>query len=131
VCPRYTVGLSRHELTDDQWAIIAPRLPTPKPGPGRRRADDRRPVNGILHGLKTGGAWEDVPRAYGAPTTCWRRLHAWAQDGTWARVWRARRSRLDAQRQLAWAQAFLDGRVVPANKGGLPLGTRQAGRAAT
>nr|MBO2498154.1 hypothetical protein [Bacillota bacterium] len=26
---------TRHELTDEQWAVIEPLLPKPKPGPGR------------------------------------------------------------------------------------------------
>jgi transposase len=42
----------------------------------RARADNRRTLNGVLHVLKTACAWEDLPREYGAPTTCWRRLQA-------------------------------------------------------
>jgi transposase len=122
--------MSRHELTNDQWTIIEPPLPKPKPGPGRRRADDRRTVNGILHVLKTGCAWEDLPREYGSPTTCWRRLQVWSQDGTWEHVWRALLSRLDAQSKLEWARACLDGSFVPAKKGALPLVKRKSGRAA-
>jgi transposase len=123
--------MNRHELTDEQWAVIEPLLPGQKPGPGRRRADTRRTLNGILHVLKTGCAWADMPRAYGAPTTCWRRLQAWAQDGTWERVWRALLSQLDARRKLEWTKAFLDGSVVPAKRGVMPSGRRQSARAAT
>ena len=109
--------MNRHELTDDPWTISEPLLPKPKPGPGRRRADDRPTVNGILHVLKTGCAREDLPREDGAPTTCWRRLQVWSQDGTWQRMWRALLRRLDAQSKLEWAQAFLAGSVVPAKRG--------------
>ena len=122
--------MNRHALTDAQWAVIEPLLPKQKPGPGRRRADNRRTLNGILHVLKTGCAWEDMPRAYGAPTTCWRRLRAWAQDGTWERVWRTLLSQLDAQGKLEWATAFLDGSFVPAKGGVMPSATRQSARAA-
>jgi hypothetical protein len=52
-----------------------------------------------------------------APTTGWHRLQAWAQDGTWERVWRALLSRLDARRKLEWTKAFLDGSFVPAKRG--------------
>jgi transposase len=31
--------------------------------------DDRRVVSGILHVLKTGCRWRDVPAEYGPPTT--------------------------------------------------------------
>jgi len=107
--------MSRHELTDAQWAIIEPLIPKQKPGRGRPRADDRRTLNGIIYVLKTGCAWADLPREYGSPTTCWRRLHQWTQDGTWERIWRALLSRLDEAGQLEWAHAFLDGSFVPAN----------------
>ena len=109
--------MSRHELTDEQWAIIEPLIPKPKPGRGRPRADDRRTLNGIIYVLKIGCAWADLPREYGSPTTCWRRLHQWTQDGTWERIWRALLSRLDEAGQLEWAHAFLDGSFVPAKKG--------------
>lgn len=111
--------MSRHELTDAQWAIIAPLIPPQKPGPGRKRADNRKALNGILYVLKTGCAWEDVPAEYGSSSTCWRRLNEWAQDGTWENIWRTLLSQLDAQGKLEWSQAFLDGSFVPAKKGGL------------
>lgn len=54
--------MSRHTLTDEQWAVIEPLIPKRRRGPGRPRADDRKTLNGILHVLQTGGAWEDLPR---------------------------------------------------------------------
>lgn len=121
--------MNRHALTDAQWAVIAPLLPQRKPGPSRRRADDRRTLDGILHVLKTGCAWDDMPREHGAPTTCWRRLQTWSQDGTWERMWRALLSQLDAQGKLEWSKAFLDGSFVPAKKGVVRLGKLQSARA--
>jgi hypothetical protein len=40
------------ELRDDQWALIEPLLPAPKHR-GRRRADDRRTLTGILLRLRS------------------------------------------------------------------------------
>lgn len=56
-------------LTDEQWVRIAPLLPPPKPR-GRRRADDRQTLEGILWMLKTGARWQDLPREYGSKTRC-------------------------------------------------------------
>ncbi len=108
---------SRHELSEEQWALLEPLIPKRKTGPGRPRADDRRTLNGILYILKTGCAWQDLPQEYGSPTTCWRRLAQWSEDGTWERIWRALLGQLDAQGKLEWAQAFVDGSFVPAKKG--------------
>jgi transposase len=121
--------MSRHDLTDDQWTAIAPLIPKQRAGPGRRRNDDRTTLNGIRFVLKTGCAWEDVPRRYGSPATCWRRFAGWATDGTWERLWRVLLSQLDAQGQLEWAQAFLDGSFVPAKKGDLASAKRKWVRA--
>jgi transposase len=40
--------MSRHDITDDQWAVIAPLIPTQRGGPGRRWNGDRTTLNGIL-----------------------------------------------------------------------------------
>ncbi|MBV9469098.1 MAG: transposase, partial [Abitibacteriaceae bacterium] len=75
--------MSRHDLSDTQWQLIAPLIPAQKAGPGRKRSEDRKTLNGILYVLKTGCAWEDLPPEYGSDTTCWRRLQQWSADGTW------------------------------------------------
>jgi transposase len=38
--------MRRHELTDEEWAVIAPLLATNSRGV--ERVDDRRVINGIL-----------------------------------------------------------------------------------
>jgi transposase len=106
------------ELTDEQWERLEPLLP-PRKKRGRPRADDRRTLNGVLYVLRTGCRWEDVPREYGSPSTCWRRLKAWEEDGTWERIWRSLLTLLDDQDKIEWVRAFLDGSFVPAKKGEL------------
>jgi transposase len=109
--------MRKTELTDEQWQHLRPLLPLPRKGRGRPRADDRQTLNGILYVLRTGCRWEDVPREYGSPATCWRRLRAWGQDGTWEGIWRNLLALLNQQAKLEWARAFLDGSFVPAKKG--------------
>jgi transposase len=60
------------EITDRQWALLAPLLPVQRPL-GRGRADDRQALNGILWWLRTGARWQDLPKAYGSDTRCHRR----------------------------------------------------------
>jgi transposase len=54
-------------LSDDARAAIEPRLPRNQPG--ARGVDDGRVISGIIHMLKCGGRWQDVPAEYGPPTT--------------------------------------------------------------
>ena len=49
----------RYELTDFEWSIIAPLLPS-KPR-GVARANDRKVLNGIYWRLRTGSPWADIP----------------------------------------------------------------------
>lgn len=104
------------ELTAGQWAQIASLLPPQKPR-GRRRADDRQTLNGILWLLRTGARWKDLPKEYGSDTRCHRRLKEWQAQGVWRRIWSTFLGLLDEQGKLDWSQAFLDGTFVPAKKG--------------
>ncbi|MBV9657350.1 MAG: transposase [Verrucomicrobia bacterium] len=77
----------REFVSDAQWEKIATQLRrTSKTG--RPRADDWQPLNAILRVLTTGCRWNGLPREYGHYSTAWRRLRAWATDGTLLRLWR-------------------------------------------
>src|SRR5712692_4507154 len=107
-------------LTDVQWARLKEHLPTHPPSPrgGRPRADDRKCFEGILWILWTGAPWSELPRKYGSPTTCWRRLFTWEEDGTLLNLWRAFLADLNDREKLRWDECFADGSFAPAKKGG-------------
>jgi transposase len=71
-------------LSDEAWAAIERHLPHGQPG--ARRVDDRRVISGILHVLKSGCRWCDVPADYGPRTTLYNRYNRWARRGIWRRV---------------------------------------------
>ena len=109
-------------LSDAQWKKIFPLLPSveiPRKK-GRPRADDRMVVEGILWVLRTGARWKDLPDKYPSPSTCWRRLKGWEEDGIWLNVWRTFLSELDSSGVLDWSEAFMDGSFAPAKKGARP-----------
>jgi hypothetical protein len=81
------------------------------------RGLDRYIVNGILWVLHSGARWRDLPREYGSPSTCHRRLQEWQDQGIWEHIWLTFLGALDRQGKLDWSQAFLDGSFVPAKKG--------------
>ena len=78
--------MSRHLfwLSDEAWSALEPHLPYGKPG--KPRVDDRVVISGILHVLKTGCRWRDVPAAYGPPTTVYNRYNRWSQRRIWQRI---------------------------------------------
>ncbi|HEX3036233.1 MAG TPA: transposase [Thermodesulfobacteriota bacterium] len=63
-------------VTDEQWEKVRVHPPRYRPSPkgGRPRADGRRCFEGILWVLWTGAQWSELPKEYGSPSTCWRRL---------------------------------------------------------
>ena len=76
--------MARFDLSDREWAMVAPLLPN-KPR-GVARVDDRRVVNGLFYILRTGSPWRDLPGRYGPYTTAYNRFNRWAKAGVWLRV---------------------------------------------
>lgn len=114
---------SRFEISDELWAEIEPLIPVRqrrRRHPGRKALPDRQVLNGILHVLHTGIAWEDLPReyGYGSGVTCWRRLRDWQAAGVWDALHQRLLTRLNAAGAIDWSRAAVDGSHVRALLGG-------------
>ena len=57
--------VARYELTDEQYALIAPELPTNDGKTGHPYHPHRPIINGIFWRLLGGAAWPDIPERYG------------------------------------------------------------------
>lgn len=73
------VFMARFDLTDFEWDVIQPLLPTKVRGV--KRVDDRRVLNSIFWRLRTGAPWADIPARYGPHTTCVNRFNRWWEAG--------------------------------------------------
>ncbi len=96
-------------IDDELWAEIEPlipRRPRRTRHAGRKPLPDRVVLNGILHVLGTGIAWEDLPQelGYGSGVTCWRRLRAWQRDGTWDVLLDRLQDGLDPADAIDWSR---------------------------
>ncbi|MBI3443594.1 transposase [Candidatus Woesebacteria bacterium] len=117
-------------LTDKQWVVISPLLPKQdQTKGGRPRADDKKTLEGILWILKTGAQWSELPSNYGSYATCWRRLKAWEEDGTWEKIWKQLLSTLSRADKLMLSVGMVDGTFAPAKKGGTLLVRRRKAKA--
>ena len=56
---------------------------------GVPRVDDRRVISGIVHVLRSGCRWADVPPVYGPRKTLYNRFVRWAAKGVWMDVFHA------------------------------------------
>ncbi|MBQ0850382.1 transposase [Streptomyces sp. BH-SS-21] len=75
--------IRRHELTDQEWELLAPLIP--RAATGRPRVSDRQVINGMVYKIRTGISWRDLPERYGPwqtglhplpPLRPGRRLHS-------------------------------------------------------
>jgi transposase len=74
------------DLTDEQWARIAPLLPPQKPVIGRPMLDHRQIVGGMLWIAGTGASWRALPAEFGPWHTVYSRYRRWRSDGIWQRI---------------------------------------------
>ena len=119
------------DLSDTQWAILAPLIPIPPrrfDGRGRPWKDPREVLGGILWVLRTGARWKDLPRSYPPYQTCHRRFQQWVRQGVLEQVLHTLASTLLEQGRIDLSEAFIDGTFVPAKRGGPAVGPTKRGK---
>ena len=82
-----TAWMRRPDLhvSDAQWSVVAALLPLGA-HTGRRRVNDRRTLEAILHMRGAGRAWSALPPDFGDDATAHRRLAEWRASGLWPRI---------------------------------------------
>ena len=90
-------------LSDAQWELIAPMLPTRTGRAGRPFSDARTMVEAIIYRYRCGIPWRDLPEVYGPWQTVWT-WHRWmAAEGTWDTVPAKLTAAADAQGLVDWS----------------------------
>lgn len=128
--------MARPILPDSLWELVEPLLPPDKPpnSKGRPAVSNRQTLTGILFVLKTGIPWEYLPQELGCGCgmTCWRRLHAWHEQGVWQEIHETLLARLNESEHIDWSRAVVDSASIRAVFGGTkrgqiqPIGVRRA-----
>ena len=85
---------SPSDLSDREWAILAPLLPAAKPGGRPRRVDLREIVNALSEWLRGGVAWRALPHDFPPCKTVYHSWRAWRLSGDWERIHTRLRERL-------------------------------------
>ena len=104
----------RHELTDEEWALVEPLMP--RPSGGRPWSDHRRVVSGVLYWAATGVPWRDLPDRFGPWQTVHERFTRWREDGTWLRILRHLQGAADREGLIDWSLFCVDSTVVRASR---------------
>ena len=82
------------DLTDRQWKLIQPYVPTPRPGGRPARYARREIVNAILYQARNGCVWRALPHDLPPYRIVFHYFRAWQADGTWDRLHDALRAKV-------------------------------------
>jgi transposase len=111
------------DLTDEQWAILAPLITRPPRGDGRGRPREvslREVTNAVLYVLREGCRWRALPHDFPNWNTVYWYFARWSDDGTLVRVQDAlrRRVREAAGRDPDPSALIIDSQSVKATEKG-------------
>lgn len=99
------------ELPDELWERIEPILARhyPPAATGRPRADLRLVLDGVVHRMRSGCQWNQLPRRFGSDST----VHGWFQrfvgDGVLLEIWAALVAECEELGEVLWEWQAADG----------------------
>ena len=109
------------DLTDEEWALIEPLIPPGRPGGGKRRANLREVVNGLMYVLSSGCQWRAIPKDLPPRSTVHDYFVLWTCERTLDRIHHALyvACREQAGREASPTASIIDSQSVKsAEKGG-------------
>lgn len=128
--PKYNRDKLRYpsDLTDAEWAVIAPLIPPAKRGGRKRSVDLREVVNGIFFVLSTGCQWRALPKDLPPRSTVNEYFGLWSWDGTIQRIHDTLyvMCREALGRQASPTACIIDSQTVKSAEKGGPKLTRSA-----
>jgi putative transposase len=108
------------EVPDELWERIEPIIMEKDPAKsrGRRRADSRQMLNGIIFRLRTGCQWNRLPKELGDDSTIHRTLERWVELGVLSRMWAVLIEECEELGNVKWEWQAADGAMGKARFGG-------------
>ena len=109
------------DLSDAEWALVAPLIPPSKHGGRPRSVNVREVLNAIFYVLWTGCQWKALPKDFPPKSTVYDYLDLWEWDGTLERLHHALyvEARERAGREASPSVAIIDSQTAraPSKKG--------------
>jgi hypothetical protein len=108
-------------LSDRQWKLIEPILPSGPGKPGRNGNDNRMSLEGMIWICRTGAPWRDLPEVFGKWDTVYRQFRRWVAAGVFDSIFD------EIGDELLLLSAIRDGKPTassdPGHTSSLPLQT--------
>lgn len=112
------------DLTDAEFALIAPRLPRPSRTGRPRTVDLRAVLDSIFYLLRTGCQWALLPKEFPPKSTVYDYFRRWWTDGTLLTIYHAllELARVAAGREPQPTAGIVDSQSVKTAEAGGPRG---------
>jgi transposase len=110
--------LIRRELTDAQWARIAPLVAGKEGDKGRHGEDNRLFVDAVLWILRSGAPWRFLPDEFGKWNSVYTRFMRWSRAGRWEGLFKALADDPDFERVMVDATIVRAHQHASGAKGG-------------
>ena len=120
------------DVTDEEWAEIAPLIPPARRGGRKRTVNIREVFNGLMYVLSTGCQWRALPKEFPPRSTVFDYFGLWQAEGTLRRIHTALyvKCREQQERARSPTACIIDSQSVKSGeKGGAQLIRRALMRA--
>ena len=110
------------DLTDEEWALVAPLIPPARHGGRKRSVVVRNILDAIFYVLATGCQWKFLPKDLPPKSTAHSYFMLWDWDGTLERIHEALyvATREAAGREASPTTAIIDSQTAKAAQKGAP-----------
>ena len=109
------------EVNDELWIIIQSILDEldPPARTGRPRVGQREALNGIIHQMRSGVQWNQLPEQFGDDSGVHRTMQRWIKKGVFARIWAVLVENCAELGGVNWEWQSADGSMGKARFGGM------------
>jgi len=108
------------EIPDKLWERIEPILKEywPAKVTGRKTANWRQILNGIIFRMRSGCQWNQMPKQFGDDSTVHRWFQRWCKHGVMEKIWAALVEECEELGGVSWKWQAADGAMAKARFGG-------------